>query len=130
MSGETTAIYSALLALIFAALSVRSLYLRRHLGIGVGTGNDPQLIKALRAHSNFIEYTPLCLILLYFLETVLGATSTVHIYGLMLIFGRSIHAFGISQVEENYNFRVIGMFCTLFVLISSSISILRAALQS
>lgn len=128
MSGEITAVYSALMALIFVVLSVRTLLLRRKLGVGVGDGGDGRLVKALRAHSNFAEYTPICLFLIYLLETVAGAVTTVHIYGIILIFGRSVHAYGISQVHENYRFRVVGMACTFMVMIGCSVRLLGAAL--
>lgn len=128
MSGELTAIYCACLALIFVVLSARTLLLRRKLGIGVGDGSDRRLTKAIRAHSNFAEYTPICLILIYLLETVVGAQSMVHVYGVILVLGRAIHAYGVSQVKENYRFRVTGMACTFVVLIGCSIRVLVATL--
>ena len=53
--------YVAVLALIFVVLSVRTLSLRRKLGAGVGDGGSQKLVKAVRAHANFAEYTP-CLL--------------------------------------------------------------------
>ena len=94
MSGQLTATYASVLALIFVMLSVRTLLLRRKLKVGVGDGGDPGLIKAARAHGNFAEYTPICLILLYFLELTVGATNTVHFYGICLVLGRLVHAYG------------------------------------
>lgn len=130
MSGEITAVYTAVLALIFVVLSVRTLMLRRKLGVGVGDGGDSRLTKAARAHSNFAEYTPICLLLIYFLETVAGAQVAVHLYGAILILGRSIHAYGVSQVKENYTFRVVGMACTFVVIIGCSMRLLLAMLLS
>ncbi len=130
MPGELTATYAALLALIFAGLSVRTLRLRRKLGVGIGDGGDAQLTKAARAHANFAEYTPIGLILIYLLETVAAATTMVHLYGVLLILGRSVHAYGISQLEENYRFRVAGMACTFIVIIGCSLRLLRSSLLS
>jgi len=130
VSGEITAAYSALVALIFVVLSMRTLLLRRKLGIGVGVGDNSRLIKAARAHSNFAEYAPICLILIYLLETVAGGQLLVHMYGAILILGRTIHAYGIGQVEENYKFRVVGMACTFIVIIGCSVRLLRATLLS
>lgn len=130
MLGELTSIYAAILALVFVVLSARALMLRRKLGVGVGDGDDARLIKALRAHSNFAEYTPICLILIYLMETVAGAVSMVHAYGSILFFGRCLHAYGVSQIEENYKFRVAGMACTFVVLIGCSIRLLRAVVLS
>ena len=128
MPGELTAGYSAALALIFVVLSVRTLLIRRTMGIGVGDGGDGRLIKAIRAHSNFTEYTPICLILIYLLETVADAQFMVHVFGLLLIIGRCVHAFGISQIKENYMFRVFGMASTFTVIIGCSLRLLHATL--
>ncbi len=115
-----TPLYAALIALIFVVLSVRTLFLRRRLGIAIGTGEDPALTRAMRVHSNFAEYVPLALILFYFLEAETGADLWIHVLGVSLIIGRLLHAYGVSQVEENYRFRVAGMILTLGSIISAS----------
>ena len=56
-------LYAALLAVIFVALSVRTLLLRRRLGIAIGDGDDPRMLRAMRAHANFAEYVPFSLLL-------------------------------------------------------------------
>ena len=53
-------IYAALLALLFLALSVRTLRLRRRLNISVGDAGNTKMLRAMRAHANFAEYVPLC----------------------------------------------------------------------
>jgi len=57
-------LYAALLALIFVALSVRTLRMRRRLRIAVGDGGDTALLRAMRVHANFAEYVPLSLLLI------------------------------------------------------------------
>ncbi len=115
-----TPLYAALIALIFVVLSVRTLLLRRRLGIAIGTGEDQELTRAMRAHSNFAEYVPLALILFYFLEVQTDADLWIHVLCLSIITGRLLHAYGVSQVEENYRFRVAGMILTLGCLLSAS----------
>jgi uncharacterized membrane protein YecN with MAPEG domain len=58
-----TPVYAAILALIFIALSVRTLQLRRQLNIAVGDKNDLQMLRSMRVHANFAEYVPLSLLL-------------------------------------------------------------------
>ena len=120
----TTPLYAALIALIFVVLSVRILLLRRRLGIAIGTGEDQKLARAMRVHSNFAEYVPLALILFYFLEVETDAELWIHILCVSLIIGRLLHAYGVSQVEENYRFRVAGMILTLGCLISASTNLI------
>lgn len=126
MPGTVTALYAALLALLFVGLSVRTLLRRRKIGAAVGDGDDVVLTKAIRAHGNFAEYTPLCLVLIYLLEVVAGAELMLHVYGVVLLVGRSLHAFGVSQPDENFTFRVAGMACTFVVLIGASLGLLVA----
>ena len=68
--------YAALLALLFMALSIRTLRLRRQLRIAIGDAGNPAMLRAMRVHSNFAEYVPLSLLLVYFVE-VQGAQATL-----------------------------------------------------
>jgi len=118
--------YAALLALLFMALSIRTLRLRRQLRIAIGDAGNPAMLRAMRVHSNFAEYVPLSLLLVYFVE-VQGAQATlVHGLCLCLLIGRLAHAFGVSQPDENFSFRVTGMALTFTVLFFSSAWLLIA----
>ncbi|MBL0168079.1 MAG: hypothetical protein IPP85_13525 [Propionivibrio sp.] len=44
----------------------------------------------------------------------------MHALGLCLLAGRLSHAYGVSQANENYTFRVFGMAMTFISLISAS----------
>lgn len=120
--------YAALLSLLFVFLSIRTIRLRRGAQVSIGGGGVPALEKAARAHANFAEYAPLCLLMMYFLEPqVMSLDSgplTMHALGLVLLAGRSAHAYGVSQVKEDYRFRVTGMFATFIVLLYCSFAIL------
>jgi uncharacterized membrane protein YecN with MAPEG domain len=118
--------YAALLALIFVALSVRTLRLRRRLKIGIGDGGDPQMLRAMRVHANFAEYVPLSLILLYFAELQGTPTGVAHLLGGALLIGRLTHAYGVAQVSENYRFRVFGMALTFTTILVAASFVLFA----
>ena len=115
-----TPVYAAICALIYVVLSVRTLLLRRQGRVAIGDGNQPVLSRAIRAHANFSEYVPLALILMFFLEVSGAAGGWMHVLGAMLILGRVSHAFGVSQVDENYIYRVSGMALTFTVIISAA----------
>jgi hypothetical protein len=119
-----TPIYAAVFGLVFVVLSVRTLLLRRRLGIAIGDGDQPMLARAVRVHSNFAEYVPLSLILIYFLETQIGASPWIHVLCGAFLLGRITHAFGVSQVKENYRYRVIGMALTFTVIICASVGLM------
>lgn len=121
--------YAALLGLFFALLSFRALGLRRKFKVSVGTGNIPELEKAVRAHANFSEYTPLALILLLSLEFAGASLWLIHFLCAALVIGRCIHAYGISQVSEDMRFRVSGMIITLSVIIFASLRLFWSVFQ-
>lgn len=123
-----TPLYAALLALIFVALSLRTIRLRRRYRVGVGDGNHAELQRAARVHANFAEYVPLALLLIYFAETGGGPSPLIHILAIALLSGRLLHAWGVSQVRENYRYRTIGMVLTFSVIIASSLFLLSARL--
>lgn len=113
-------LYAALLAILFVALSIRTLGLRRSLGIGIGDAGNERMLRAMRVHSNFAEYVPLSLILLSFVEEQGAYPIVLHALGLCLLIGRLSHAFGVSQKNENYRFRIVGMALTFTTLVACS----------
>jgi uncharacterized membrane protein YecN with MAPEG domain len=119
-------LYAALLALLFVVLSVRALRMRRRLGIAIGDSGNSEMLRAMRVHSNFAEYVPLSLLLVFFVESGGAPAWLVHGLGLCLLIGRLAHAFGVSQAKENYVFRVTGMGLTFTTLVVSVAYLLYA----
>jgi len=119
-----TAVYAALLALLFLGLSVRVIRLRQAFQVALGDAGEKSLKRAIRVQANFTEYVPLCLLLLYFVESGQAPAALMHGLGVALLMGRSLHAFGVSHVEENLRFRVAGMAITFGVLLLSALYLL------
>ena len=117
-------LYAALLALLFVGLSTRTLRLRRRLGIAIGDAGNESMLRAMRVHSNFAEYVPLSLLLIYLVEITGASPLLVHGLGIIVLLGRVSHAFGVSQTQENYVFRVAGMAMTFTPLIVSALRLL------
>lgn len=117
-------LYAALLALLFVALSVRTLLMRRNLRIAIGDAGNQSMLRAMRVHSNFAEYVPISLLLIFFVE-VSGANSLlIHALGVSVFAGRISHAFGVSQINEQYAFRVLGMALTFTPIIVAAVGLL------
>lgn len=119
-----TPLYAALLALLFIFLSVRTLLLRKKLQIAVGDAGDKSMIRAMRVHANFAEYTPLALVLALMLELAGAYPVLVHVVCACLLVGRISHAYGVSQVKEDFRFRVTGMYLTFASIAGSAVSLL------
>jgi len=127
---NTLSLYTALLVLLFVVLSVRTLRLRRRLKIGIGDAGNEEMLRAMRVHANFAEYVPLSLITLY-LAVAQGAPGwLVHALCLCLLLGRVSHAYGVSQLRENFTFRVAGMALTFITLVSASAYLLYSWVQT
>jgi uncharacterized membrane protein YecN with MAPEG domain len=116
--------YAAILALIYIFLAFRIMQLRGRVGAPIGSGGDPRLERAIRAHGNFAEYVPLALILLFAMEMQRNSIYVLHLLCIVLVLGRIIHAYGISQEKETMAFRATGMLATFIVLIAASIAVL------
>lgn len=119
-----TPLYAALLALIFVALSVRTIRLRRRYRVAIGDGGNEPLKRAARVHANFAEYVPLALLLVYFAENGGAPALLIHALSGALVCGRLSHAWGVSQPRENFRFRVTGMVLTFIVIITAGLFLL------
>jgi len=123
-----TPVYAALLAVLFFALSVRIVRLRRRLRVAVGDGGEPELLRAIRAHGNFAEYVPLTVLLLALAESQGNPPLLLHALGLALLAGRIAHAWGISRTIEELRYRVFGMAATFTALLGAALLILAQSL--
>ena len=104
-----TAFYASLLALLFLFLSLRVIGWRRQQRVEIGHGEDAQLLRRMRVHANFAEYVPFALLLMGLAENLGAPHVLTHLVGLMLIVGRGLHAYGLSQTPQILRYRVWGM---------------------
>lgn len=105
--------YACALAILFVALTARTILLRRSLKIAIGDGGNQKLQRAIRVQGNFCETVPIALILLIFAEVNYANYFIIHLCGMALVFGRLTHAIGVSTVKEKIIIRVFGMILTL-----------------
>lgn len=121
-------VYAAIIGLLFIAISLRTIMLRRSKQIAIGTADDPEMARGMRAHANFAEYVPLALLLLFFAEQSGSGAVTIHILCCALILGRVLHFLAVSKENEDLRLRVTGMILTLGTIISACVRILSAYL--
>lgn len=112
---RVTALYAALLTVLFLVLSVRVIRARYRHRVALGAPN-PQIERAVRAHGNFAEYAPLGIILLGLAESLYLNAAVLHALGIMLLAGRLLHAYGIGREPEVLRYRSIGMALTFTML--------------
>lgn len=110
-----TLLYASLLAILFFALTVNTIRLRRQHKIGSGDGNIPELTKAIRAHAHFAEFVPYLLLLMALYEASAGSSYILHLAGIALLIGRLAHAWSLLYEKETYKGRVLGMMIGVFL---------------
>ena len=133
-----TGMYAALAALMIVALARKVISLRRQHKVALGDGGHQDLLAAIRAHANAVEYLPIGLLLLLLLELSQGPAWLIHLLGSLFIIGRLIHANGVSKaiigrlIHANgvskaiITRRIIGMQFTIWLLIIMAVLYLLA----
>ena len=123
-----TAIYAGCFGLMMIALGALVVRGRRDANVGIGTGGDESLERAIRAHANFTEYVPLALVLLLVAELSGANTVWLHANGVVLLVARVIHAWGLSHASGRSSGRFWGTLLTWTVMILLALTNLYLAI--
>lgn len=111
-----TLLTGGVLGLVFLILSWRVVQVRQSAKVELGDGGDTHLLARIRAHANFAEYVPICLVLLAVVEMSYRETPTsLWAVGGALILVRVSHAIGMATRGANPA-RIIGIVGTWGVL--------------
>ncbi len=123
-----TLVTGGLCGLIFLALSLRVVVVRRNAGVELGDGGDTLLLGRIRAHANFAEYVPICLVLIAAVELSYDEPPPVLLWvaGLSLVVVRLLHAVGMDIRRANA-WRVVGIVGTWVILAGLSLWALYVA---
>jgi uncharacterized membrane protein YecN with MAPEG domain len=124
-----TALYAGILAPILILLSGRVIRQRREAKVAVGDGGSQMLLRRMRVQANFVEYVPFALLLMAFAESLQTWAWYMHLLGVVLLAGRASHAYGVSQLRENFTFRVFGMAATFSVIGAAAAACIFGALR-
>lgn len=119
---EITPLYAGLLALLFLGLSFRVVMGRYGNKISIGDGGDKDMIKRIRVQANCTEYAPLGIILLGMAEMQGMPGWLVHVFGLTLLLGRIMHAYGLGSTPQVPKSRIWGMYLTVAMIGLTAIS--------
>ena len=115
-----TLLTGGILGLVFLVLSWRVVQVRQSAKVELGDGGDTNLLARIRAHANFAEYVPICLVLLGLIEMSYRETPRgLWVAGGALIVVRLAHAVGMATRGANPA-RAIGIVGTWGVLAALS----------
>ena len=122
-----TANYLAVLALIYAALALEVIRLRRSSKAPFSDGGSESLRSAIRAHGNFMEYVPIITLMVALLEMSGASTSRVHALMGALVLSRLLHPIGMYATPGSLRFVICrggSIFLTIGLLITCALTIL------
>lgn len=112
----TTLSMAAAAAVLNIWLSLRIGKVRTGQKIMHGDGGNDLLMRRMRAQSNFIENTPLALILIAAIEiSGKGGVWLAPVAAIFMI-SRLAHGLGMDSIQPN-RLRMIGALCTMLVLL-------------
>ncbi|MEJ2515441.1 MAG: MAPEG family protein [Gammaproteobacteria bacterium] len=112
-----TTFYAGLLGLLALSLAWLVVTNRRRAQVGLGSGGDAALERAIRVHGNFTEYAPLVLILLGLAELSGAPVWLLHASGAVFVAARVAHALGLSARSGISRGRFFGTLATWLVLL-------------
>jgi len=115
-----TPFYAGLLGLWFLVLSAR-VTLRRRTGISLGDGGEPSMLRVVRGHGNFAEYTPFILLMMALLELDHISIYVLHALGIALLVSRLLHGYALSFTERWRFGRFWGAALTFMLLAVSAV---------
>jgi uncharacterized membrane protein YecN with MAPEG domain len=115
-------VFAAVFAVFFVLLSVNVIRARRQHKLGIGTGRNKSVERAMRVHANFAEYVPFALLLIMLLELKKASAMLLIALCSVLFVGRLVHAFGVSMENERFIYRVSGMVMTFTVILIAALA--------
>jgi uncharacterized membrane protein YecN with MAPEG domain len=104
-------LFTIIFIIFYLVLTVFTIKIRKSTRIAYGDGNNKKLIRAIRAHGNFFEFTVFFIISSFLLEALDGDSIYLLIVNIIFVLGRVSHAY--SMFKEKIKFRAIGMMATL-----------------
>jgi uncharacterized protein len=101
-------------ALINLWLAIRVGQVRTKEKVMIGDGGNENVIRRMRAHANFTEFTPFVLILIAAIELATGTSTWLWAVSSLYLVGRLLHAFGMDGFMPG---RMIGTIITMVSLL-------------
>ena len=103
-----TGLYAALCGLLAVFMAIRVSVTRGKQKVDLGDGGKEIMLRAIRVHGNAMEYIPISLILLFFLELQGSAHWFLHVCGIALLVSRLAHMQGLMQGSGLTPGRLVG----------------------
>lgn len=116
---HAAALWTGLNIVLFMYLTIRVAQARTKYKISLGDGGNPDMLKAIRTHANYVEYAPFALLGLFLLAAIGAGASVVHGLGAAFLFARVAHLLGLGMGVWPQG-RGVGATLTLLVLVATA----------
>lgn len=123
-----TPIYLAIAVALYSFMAFAVIANRRRRRISIGDGNQQDFARIIRGHANFAEYAPITLLAIACAELAGAPAAALHLSGVLLIAGRSLHAYSFLFTPAGMTSRVSGMVLTFLALWIAAAAGIYAAL--
>jgi uncharacterized membrane protein YecN with MAPEG domain len=120
-------LFTIIFIIFYLILTIITINVRKSSKVAYGDDNNKKLIKAIRAHANFFEFTVFFIISSFILEILDANQIYVLFVNIVFLLGRISHAY--SMLKEKILFRVIGMMATLNIYALNCIYLLYLYVQ-
>ncbi|HVY12091.1 MAG TPA: MAPEG family protein [Alphaproteobacteria bacterium] len=123
-----TILYAGIFGLLLMVLSLNVFREWVHVAISGRDMGEERWKRSERVQRNFIEFVPMCLLLLLLIELHGAPRSILHGLGGALVGARILHAYGLGNGKMANVVRVIGTQLTFLVLMICSLAAVYYAL--
>jgi uncharacterized protein len=120
-------LFTIIFIIFYLILTIITIKARKSTKVAYGDEGNKELIKAVRAHGNFFEFTVFFIISSFLLEILDANQIYVLFINIVFLLGRISHAY--SMLKEKTLFRVIGMMATLNIYALNCIYLLYLYVQ-
>ncbi len=125
---SVTILYAGLFGLLLLVLSLNIFREYIRIAINSSARNEELWKRAERAQHSFVEFVPMCLLLMFLIEMHGAPNPVLHTLGLMLLIARILHAYGVGKDSAANVMRIIGTQTTYLVLMIGSLAAIYYAL--
>jgi uncharacterized membrane protein YecN with MAPEG domain len=128
LAPTVTILYAGISGLILLVLSLN--IFREWVNLAAGAKeNEERWKRSERAQRNFVEFVPICLLLMFLIEMHGAPREILHGLGSALVAARILHAYGVGDMKIASLLRVVGTQLTFLILMICSLASVYYALM-
>ena len=119
-----SSLFLGLLGLLYIYMTLQIINARHKYKVSLGVGQNKEIESLVSAHSNFSNYVPILMILLFAIELISEAPNfIVYLLGTLIFLGRLLHFIAFKD-KMNFTLRKYGMHLTIWPLVAMSTALI------